>query len=91
MSIGKWFKKRKEWYFEIKQKDKSVRRMTIWVKKDIAGQDYFRGMNHYDNDGHKVGESRPGFFGSVKHYDNVGKKQGDSEPGLFGGFNHYDE
>ena len=40
-------------------------------------------MNHYDNNGHKVGESRPGFFGGVNHYDDKGHKQGHSNPGIF--------
>ena len=46
-------------------------------------------MNHYDNSGHKVGESSPGFFGGINTYDNHGNKTSHSERGLFGGFNHY--
>lgn len=44
-------------------------------------------MNHYDNNGHKIGESRPGFFGGLNHYDD----KGHSNPGFLGGFNHYDD
>ena len=65
--------------------------MLMVIKSDIVLRLFLGGMNHYDNNGHKVGESRPGFFGSMKHYDNKGNKQGHSEPGLFGGYNHYDE
>ena len=50
---------------------------------------FFGGMNHNDNNGHKVGESRPGFFGGLNHYDDKGHKQGHSNPGFLGGFNHY--
>ena len=48
-----------------------------------------KGKNHYDNNGHKVGESRPGFFGGLNHYDDKGHKRGHSNPGFLGGFNHY--
>ena len=33
-------------------------------------------MNNYDANGHKIGESRPGFFGGMNHYDNSGHKVG---------------
>lgn len=42
-------------------------------------------MNHYDNNGHKVGRSDWGFFGGTNHYDSKGHKIGHSEPGFFGG------
>jgi len=44
-----------------------------------------------DNNGHKIGESRPGFFGGLNHYDDKGHKRGHSNPGFLGGFNHYDD
>ena len=40
---------------------------------------------HYDENGHKVGETLPGFFGGTNYYDNDGHKIGHSEPGFFGG------
>ncbi len=46
----------------------------------------------YSNiNGHKVGESRPGFWGGLNHYDDKGHKRGHSNPGFLGGFNHYDD
>ena len=50
----------------------------------------FGGLKHYDNKGHKVGESRPGVFG-VNHYDNKGHKTGHSNRGIFGDWKHYDD
>lgn len=47
-------------------------------------------LKHYDNKGHKVGESRPGVFG-VNHYDNKGHKTGHSNRGIFGDWKHYDD
>lgn len=38
-------------------------------KSDIVLRSSSGGMNHYDNNGHKVGESRPGFLGGLNHYD----------------------
>ena len=32
----------------------------------------FGTMNHYDNSGYKIGESRPGLFGSVNTFILVG-------------------
>ena len=48
-------------------------------------------MNHYDSNGHKVGESIGGIFGDVTHYDTRGHETGHSERGFFGQTNHYDE
>lgn len=39
-------------------------------------------MNHYDNNGQKVGESRPGILGGVNYYDKKGHKKGHSNPGF---------
>ncbi|MFQ8882298.1 MAG: hypothetical protein ACLR7W_11150 [Ruminococcus sp.] len=63
--------------------------MQMERKSDIVRLPFFGGMNHYDNNGHKVGESRPGFFGGLNHYDDKGHKRGHSNPGVLGGFNHY--
>lgn len=49
--------------------------MQMERKSDIVRLP-FGGMNHYDNNGHKVGESRPGFFGGLNHYDDKGHKRG---------------
>lgn len=46
-------------------------------------------MNHYDNSGYKIGESRPGLFRSVNTYDSSGDRISRSDKSLFGGFNHY--
>lgn len=36
----------------------------------------FRTINHYDANGHKIGESSSGFFGGMNHYDASGHKVG---------------
>ena len=40
----------------------------------------FETVNHYDANGKKIGESRPGFLGSMNNYDSNGKKAGHSDP-----------
>ena len=65
--------------------------MQMVRKSDIVLRYFFGGMNHYDNNGHKGGENRPGFLGGLNHYDDKGHKRGHSNPGFLGGFNHYDD
>ena len=48
-------------------------------------------LKHYDQNGHKTGESRWGLFGSLNHYDEKGKKTGHSDRGIFGDWKDYDE
>lgn len=50
----------------------------------------FGSVNHYDENGKKIGHSDPNLFGGYTHYDADGKKTGHSDPGLFGGYRHYD-
>ena len=60
------------------------------IRSEKQGQDFWW-MNHYDSRGHKVGETRPGFFGGMNHYDNRGHKTGHSDRNLLGDWNHYDD
>ena len=57
-------------------------------KDGYSREGFFGEIIHYDSKGHKIGETRPGFFG-YNTYDNHGHKTGSSSPGLFG-TNHYD-
>ena len=60
-------------------------------KNGYSRKGAFGQINHYDENGHKVGESWPSLFGGMNEYDENGKKVGYSTQGLFGGYNHYDE
>ena len=50
----------------------------------------FGDINHYDENGRKIGHSSPGLFGDYTNYDASGRKVGRSSRGVFGGYNHYD-
>ena len=59
--------------------------------KGYSYEDLFGNIQHYDSDGHKIGESRPSLFGGYTDYDADGHKTGRSEEHFFGGgFDHYD-
>ena len=56
----------------------------IRTEKGICGE-----LFHYDERGHLIGESRPGFIpGTYNHYDNEGYS-GYSQEGLIAVWNHY--
>ena len=50
----------------------------------------FGGVDHYDENGKRVGYSLPGLFGGMDHYNADGSPAGFSTEGLFGGMDHYD-
>ena len=58
------------------------------AKKGYSRQGLFGTTIHYDSNGKKIGESRPGLFG-MNHYDSQGNKVAESHQGFFG-VNHYD-
>lgn len=60
--------------------------------KPYSKTDFWGNVEHFDENGKKVGESRPGFFeGTYNDYDANGNKIGTSSEQLFGvGYNHYD-
>lgn len=60
------------------------------ANKGRSERGLFGSINHYDENGKKIGHSDPGLFGGYTNYDERGKKIGHSDPGLFGGYNHYD-
>ena len=61
-------------------------REALYSSPGLFGQ-----INHYDEKGHKIGESRPGLFGGFTEYDAKGHKIGESRPGFFGSLHHYDQ
>lgn len=67
-------------------------RMIIGRVNEInSSPGMFGSMNHYDENGKKIGHSSPGMFGSTNHYDAHGNKVGRSSSGFFGSKNHYDD
>ena len=60
------------------------------AKKGYSAKGFFGQINHYDEDGNKIGESTRGFWGQANHYDTEGNKVGESTRGFMGQVNHYD-
>ncbi|MBQ8932667.1 MAG: hypothetical protein IJ061_00100 [Lachnospiraceae bacterium] len=60
--------------------------------KPYSRTNFLGNIEHYDENGKKTGESRPGFFeGTYVDYDAKGNKVGTSSEKMFGvGYNHYD-
>ena len=59
--------------------------------KGYSREGLFGQINHYDEHGHKIGESWPGLFGGYTNYDADGHKTGRSEEQFLGaGYTHYD-
>ena len=60
------------------------------MSRKITSHTTLFGTTVYYENGKKIGESRPGFFGGSVLYDDRGRKVGTSHEGLLGGTNHYD-
>ncbi len=60
-------------------------------KKITSVPGLFGEIIHYDENGERIGESRPGLLdGSMIHYDADGNPVGRSDPGLFSDLVHRD-
>lgn len=58
--------------------------------KGYSRPNIWGGYTHYDDKGHKTGESIPDVWGGYTHYDEKGRKNGSSMPDAWGGYSHYD-
>ena len=70
--------------YDTNKSEENVNKEYSFRNEDLLNQ-------HYDNHGHKTGESRPGLFSGANHYDNHGHKTGHSNRGMFGDWKHYDD
>lgn len=59
-------------------------------KQVRSERNFWGGYDHYDENGFKVGESKPSFWGGYDTYDSDGIKTGESRPNFWGGLDHYD-
>ena len=59
-------------------------------KKGSSSVGLFGKIEHFDENGNKIAESRPTLFGGYDEYDAEGNKIGESKLGLFGKMEHFD-